>query len=113
MVEILLERTDSGSVANILLGDVLVVRVHDGPNARHWAVEERGSLTLDAAELAGDGPRDPCERLLRFCAVALGPTTLRLVLRDAGELPCERLEFLVDVHERPPSNARGLLRRKT
>ena len=53
MVEILLDRADSGSVANILVGDMIVVRVHD-TDARRWAVEDAG-YSIDENAVQKDG----------------------------------------------------------
>lgn len=112
MVEILLDRTDSGSIANILVGDMIVVRVHDA-NERRWAVEEGGSLAFHSTERATGGAALPGERLLRFRAVTIGATTLRLVHGTPRDEPRERLVFEFEVHEQQPSSAHLLLRKRT
>jgi len=112
MVEILLDRADSGSVANIIVGDTLVVRVQDGPAERRWVLEDSGSLTFHSAEPVVEKDALPGQRLLRFRAVALGATRLRLI--SGGDEPApERLEFVVEVHGPQPSSARLLLRKRT
>ena len=110
MVEILLDRADSGSVANILVGDMIVVRVHD-TDARRWAVEDAGSLRFHSAERATDAAALPGERVLRFRAAAPGATTLRLGLGQEGDVPREWLVFEIEVHEQQPSSARLLRKR--
>jgi hypothetical protein len=112
MVEIVFDRTDSGSVATILVGDAIVVRVRDTTDTRCWVVEDSGSLRLDSTEEVGEGDASARERLLRFSAVAIGETNLRLALRDENARLLDTLALVVEVHERQPPSSLHLLRKK-
>ncbi len=110
MVEIVFDRADSGSVATILVGDAIVVRVSDTTDTQGWVVEDSGSLGLDSTEAVADA--DAPGRLLRFRAVAIGETNLRLALRDDHARVLDTLELLVEVHERQPPSSLHLLRKR-
>ena len=112
MVQIVLYRTDSGSVATILVGDSIVVRVHDGPGERRWAVEDAGLFTLEATECVEADGETPAERRFRFRASVTGETSLRLTLRAESAQVLDTLLLMVEIFEQPPSSARQLLRKR-
>jgi hypothetical protein len=113
MVEIFLDRTYSGSVATILAGDTIVVRVYDGPGNQCWTSDDSGLLTLSSTErVEGDGAL-PGERLLRFRATKTGQTTLRLALRGDGAHVVDTFVLAVEVHERPPPSAHPFARKRS
>jgi hypothetical protein len=112
MVSLFFDRTDSGSVATVLLGDAIVVRVADGPEDQRWMVEESGYLTLETTERVESGGSAPGERLLRFRASNVGETMLRLALRAHGARVLDQWVLVIDVHAEQPLSSRGLLRKK-
>ena len=112
MVEIVFDRADSGSVATILVGDAIVVRVSDTTDTQAWVVEDSGSLTLDSTEAVADGDATAPGRSLRFRAVAIGETNLRLALRDDAARVLDTLTLVVEVHERQPPSSLHLLRKR-
>jgi predicted secreted protein len=88
MTEVVLDRTASGSVATVVVGDTILVRLgEDAATGFRWTVDERGMLALEAEEyraesatIGGGG-----ERTLRFRTPVAGRTALRLSLRREGE----------------------------
>jgi hypothetical protein len=112
MVQIVFGRADSGSVATILEGDTIVVRVHDGPGARRWAVEDAGLLTLDGTDWVEAEGESPAERRFRFHAGLTGKTSLRLTLRAESARVLDTLLLVIEIFEHPPSSALQLLRKR-
>jgi hypothetical protein len=112
MVEIVLYRTDSSSVATVLVGDIIVVCVHDGPDARRWTVEDSGQLTLDESACVENDGANPTERRFRFRATVIGESSLRLALRAEDAHVVDTLLLAVEVHDQPPSSALHLFRKR-
>lgn len=112
MVAIVFDRTDSGSIATILLGDTVVVRVEDGAEAGRWTVEASGLLTLDAMERVEADGTNPGERRLHFRATAVGESSLRLAFRGEDARVLDTFLLEVEVHEQLPSSALELLRKR-
>lgn len=112
MVELVFGRTDSGSTATILVGDSIVVCVHDGPAGSRWTLEDCGLLAPAGIERVEADAGTPAERRLRFRATTAGESSLRLALRAENARVLDTLSLVIDAHERPPSSALRLLRKK-
>lgn len=112
MVEVALDHTDAGSVATILEGDVVVVRLQEDRSGERWTVEDSGTLSIESSERVLEPGMSAPERRIRLRAVTLGRTTVRLALVAASAGAVEALVFTVEVSAPPPSFAHKLLRKK-
>jgi hypothetical protein len=110
MVEVALDRSDAGSVANILVGDVLVVRLLESADGEHWIVEDSGTLSVESTRSVREPGTPAPERRIRLVAMAIGRTTVRVALVGSDARVVENLAFTVEVYDPPPS--RRLVRKE-
>jgi hypothetical protein len=110
MVEVALDRSDAGSVANILAGDVLVFRLLESAAGEHWRVEDSGTLSVESTQRVQEPGTPSPERRIRLVAMAIGRTTVRLALVGSDARVVEKLTFTVEVYAPPPS--RRLVRKE-
>jgi hypothetical protein len=103
MVEVALDRSDAGSVANIIAGDVLVFRLQEGAEDEHWRVEDSGTLNVESTQRVQEPGTPTPERRIRLVAVTLGRTMVSLTLVTSSASVVERLVFTVEVYAPPPS----------
>lgn len=88
MSEVVLDRTASGSVATVVVGDLIIVRL--GENATtgfRWRVDERGALVRESDEYRAPSATigDGGERQFRFRTPIAGRSILRLSLRREAD----------------------------
>ncbi len=111
MVDLCLDRTDAGSVATILLGDTIALRVGEADRQR-WVIEAVDGVVLVSTGAVASDDEVAGQRVLRFLATAIGRTTLRLLLLGEDGVVADSVALAVEVNAAPPASGRHLFRKR-